>query len=596
MEPGFPLEVQAATPRSFLSLTSQADVDRAIAARSREVKRIEEEKRLLRHRRNALAPINMRLPPEVLSEIFLTLFRSHRHNLAAAVKFPVFPHAWMTVTFVCQYWRSVAFRTSRLWAHIIFTRADNRPDRIERISVWIARSGRLPLVIEQLELILSVTRVSYIPGPSIMALVMREAHRVKQLALAFGGPIVHLHKGSSFHSPVLNNITIVQVAEVAPESIALLRSSRWPQLGSVRFIESSSLLMRAFTRTTLTTLYVKRCNPALPVSEWLTILSRLPSLAELTLIHSVNLDESPARGPLVTMPALQYLYIEDAKTGLSSAQMLSRLAIPSTTRAHIAGAKPVKEADFSVILAQISAKATGKGVIGEPWVARICAADYVQDPNQVTLVIYATNRQQKLDTGSDIDDSKAGLSVTLALDPTTSIREQVIRTFYSHVAVSDVEGIVFGGPIKSRETFDMLLRPQMVRRLDASTHYLTGLRLVALLGMSTADGDAASFPYPKLSRLSLRLAGCPPAQTDDERTGRAHAFTRRLVDTLETRARHGLRLQHVSFTSMCGDDGTDAYEEDLVRLRALVGSLSILPRIKDAVSGCDSCIEVIDGN
>ncbi|KAI0350462.1 hypothetical protein OH77DRAFT_1364977, partial [Trametes cingulata] len=74
---------------------------------------------------NGMAPI-ARLPPELLSEVFLHLVRRAFEEIAASYyvssggsRF----YKWIAITHVCNAWRAVALNTPRLWGHIVLTRS-----------------------------------------------------------------------------------------------------------------------------------------------------------------------------------------------------------------------------------------------------------------------------------------------------------------------------------------------------------------------------------------------------------------------------------------------------------------------------------------
>lgn len=584
--------LQGSSAHWIMSLDGQAAVDDAIAARDREIARIEEVKRLLRNHRNALSPINNRLPPELLSEIFLSCFH------ATLDSFVVWPYRWISATHVCQHWRDIALRTPRLWSHIILTRSDNILGRSSRMREWIKRSGRLPLKIEQLEVFMEVQKISYTVGSEVLSLIMQEAHRAQQLSVTLGGPTIHssLDGNRTLSSPILDTVTVIQTSEVAPASLKLVRDSVWPSLASLKCIDVSTGLLQAFMRNTLTTLNVKCCKPPLAVAEWLPILGEMVSLVRLTLIHAVRSSEEPlGTRTVVRLPALQYLWIQDRNSGIDSAALLSRLAIPSKVRAHVAGDGPVSEAQAKCILADVASKAAGKGIIGEPWIARVCIADYLHERRQVTLILYPSNRPLHLDAGADADanmrDRQAGFSVTLTLDRDSLLREPIIRTFYSLISVSDVEGIIFGGHINQAETLELLMRPRRVCQLEAYTHFSTGIRLLRRLQVdSMSDDDTVSFPCPALSRLTLHIVAWTRRRSAPGADRRARAFIRLLADTFEKRAKHGLRLTHLTLTCTPYED-TAGCEHDFVRLRALVEHFSPDTSVQDRGDECEGCVD-----
>jgi F-box-like len=79
------------------------------------IKPLEDSIRVLKCRRNALAPIST-LPPEILTEIFSILSHSAYDNEKVGYL------AWLWVTHVCHNWREIALNHPRLWSHINFTK------------------------------------------------------------------------------------------------------------------------------------------------------------------------------------------------------------------------------------------------------------------------------------------------------------------------------------------------------------------------------------------------------------------------------------------------------------------------------------------
>ncbi|KAL0068401.1 hypothetical protein AAF712_004479 [Marasmius tenuissimus] len=102
--------------------------------------------------RALISPIR-RLPPEVLSEIFVHCLQDKDRNPTRSVT-----EAPLLLTFVCRRWREIALSTARLWRgiHIYFPSVTKRHEqrfkeiaerRSEGVKAWLSRSGSLPLSI-----------------------------------------------------------------------------------------------------------------------------------------------------------------------------------------------------------------------------------------------------------------------------------------------------------------------------------------------------------------------------------------------------------------------------------------------------------------
>lgn len=90
-----------------------------------------------RSNQNTKAPI-ARLPIETISEIFLLLqksqdSRSHREH----------PWSWMTISHICSHWRAIALSTQELWTVI----ETAKHATIEQTKAFLARSGTSQLVV-----------------------------------------------------------------------------------------------------------------------------------------------------------------------------------------------------------------------------------------------------------------------------------------------------------------------------------------------------------------------------------------------------------------------------------------------------------------
>ncbi|KIM54542.1 hypothetical protein SCLCIDRAFT_11272 [Scleroderma citrinum Foug A] len=76
-----------------------------------------------------------RLPPELLAAIFLECMRQYGSSSYSRSVPP-----WVNVSYVCQYWRSVALNYAKLWTHIVFVSS-------EWMDELLRRSKTAPLII-----------------------------------------------------------------------------------------------------------------------------------------------------------------------------------------------------------------------------------------------------------------------------------------------------------------------------------------------------------------------------------------------------------------------------------------------------------------
>lgn len=151
----------------------------------------------LKSRRNSLCRIS-RLPPEVISEVFLVF----AEQLQAQDRFKV-DFKWITVTHVCRLWRDIALQHGRLWGKIDTTRPD-------RTGAFIDRSKGAPLAVrESFTSSLADLPVTF-TGSSCR---YRELHLRTKGQL---GPNVLQILNSPIHVPILESL-VLEVSDEYPE-------------------------------------------------------------------------------------------------------------------------------------------------------------------------------------------------------------------------------------------------------------------------------------------------------------------------------------------------------------------------------------------
>ena len=152
----------------------------------------------LKSRRNSLCSVS-RLPPEVLSEVFLDL----AEQLQAQDRFKV-DFTWVTLAHVCRLWRHVALQHGRLWGKVDITKSD-------RTRVFVDRSNGAPLAIRQS---FTTSLAELPPAFTDSSYRYRELHlRAKEGQL---GPNVLQVLNSPAHAPVLESL-VLEVSDNYPE-------------------------------------------------------------------------------------------------------------------------------------------------------------------------------------------------------------------------------------------------------------------------------------------------------------------------------------------------------------------------------------------
>jgi len=139
----------------------QKTIDVARRRIDQEIEKMEGAIRALKSRRNSLAVIS-RLPPEILSKIFVCCAATYEH---AHLNID-----WVKVTHVSRHWRTVAIDCPRLWTTLVFA----RPRWVEEM---LKRSKMAPLVID--------ARPGHMHSKStkVVQLAMNHISRVRKLKL-----------------------------------------------------------------------------------------------------------------------------------------------------------------------------------------------------------------------------------------------------------------------------------------------------------------------------------------------------------------------------------------------------------------------------
>lgn len=152
----------------------------------------------LKSRRNSLCTVS-RLPPEVLSEVFLVM----AEQLQAQDRFRV-DFKWISIARVCRLWRHIALQHGRLWGKIDMTKPD-------RTGEFVDRSKGAPLAIRQ----------SFTGSLAELPTAFTDpSHRYRELHLHAKegqlGPNVLRVLNSPIHAPVLESL-VLEVSDNYPE-------------------------------------------------------------------------------------------------------------------------------------------------------------------------------------------------------------------------------------------------------------------------------------------------------------------------------------------------------------------------------------------
>ncbi|KAF5371006.1 hypothetical protein D9615_009993 [Tricholomella constricta] len=147
---------------TFTSHDPAADKTRRLI--DQEMQRLEDSIRVLKSRRNVLAPI-ARLPPEMLSKIFS--FR------AAESAESLNPLEWIRVSHDSRHWRAVALDCPSLWGSLVFTRPKWSEEMLKRSKMAsLVVKADLTCITPR---IFEAVRLALLHGPRIHELQLRAA-------------------------------------------------------------------------------------------------------------------------------------------------------------------------------------------------------------------------------------------------------------------------------------------------------------------------------------------------------------------------------------------------------------------------------------
>jgi hypothetical protein len=134
-----------------------------------EIKSLEESIRVLRSRRNALAPVSS-LPTEVLTTIFTLLHGPVASSPVTLLEKKSDHLSWIRVAHICRHWREITLNQPLFWSHIdftaftsvgeaeILTRANTVPLRLEaRVPIGLWNNTRFRAFQKQLQAHISHT-------------------------------------------------------------------------------------------------------------------------------------------------------------------------------------------------------------------------------------------------------------------------------------------------------------------------------------------------------------------------------------------------------------------------------------------------------
>lgn len=294
---------------SQLSLAHLDSMEKVDATRQDVAKLV----RRLHTLRNSLAPINARLPKEVLCEIFLHLTSSQdvsRDGLA---------HPFSEFN-TCRYWRDTALEYPRLWTDVPVGR------NLEWLNLLISRSKSAPLRITH-----HLPEDATIPE-AFYHTILNQLPRTHELDIRVPETL-----WSEFMAK-LPDASVLGILRLRVPSGLSSTVSAVP-LPRLRHLELHSLLLRDVRKliassSTLTKLVVRQTRKPQSVSAWIKALDNLPVLQELSLENVFKRQEDDAAPPPAAecshFPQLRRLALKEPWDGKTSAHFLRGVVFPAS--------------------------------------------------------------------------------------------------------------------------------------------------------------------------------------------------------------------------------------------------------------------------
>ena len=287
-----------------------------------------------------LLTINERLPPEIMSKIFIlsTTVKTHFEQ-------DISTSSTLTLIYVCRLWRNIANSTPALWTSLrIYIPSGHRTNQsIQDIQQWISRSGQLPLSIQvhhnrSLPITLSDPLVD-----DLINLINSYSHRWESLEITLVPELLSRFRDSSGGPSILKTLILTPAYAFEPQQHpfnigASLPSPTYVSLSST-YVWPLGIYWDGVTRFT---------GRHMGCSRALEILRLAPQLQELIL---VELREESPYDFLFSGPVLHsrletlhvYLSLEVPYQYLSmdlSYQLMDRITLPSLKHFNYSGRYP----------------------------------------------------------------------------------------------------------------------------------------------------------------------------------------------------------------------------------------------------------------
>ncbi|KIP06128.1 hypothetical protein PHLGIDRAFT_470858 [Phlebiopsis gigantea 11061_1 CR5-6] len=312
--------------------------------------------------RNATFNSMLRLPVDVIVEIFLQLANLHYPSDGRGT-FKGYPYRWLSIMHVCKAWRNTALRIPLLWSYIVWY---GIPARVEE---FLHRSGDCPLTIvpSQEECPQSFySPLRYGTSNTLNAAFIAEyAHRLREVRdIYLQTPHSNLSTTSKAMLPILHSLCASRRGVVGSYASTVV-ASHLAHL-TVEHVNLASLpSLRILIGPTLTTLRVwfRDNQGAIPSQEWANALKEAISLEELWIGGSLrfqpDIEMNLAPTCRVILPKLRKLDLapSTAESFRSCTDFLAHLACPPDVHVKLRSAENpnISREVFQLVSGRVSA-------------------------------------------------------------------------------------------------------------------------------------------------------------------------------------------------------------------------------------------------
>ncbi|EPS94408.1 hypothetical protein FOMPIDRAFT_1063211 [Fomitopsis schrenkii] len=534
---------------------------------------------------NALAPVS-RLPPEVLSEVFLQHVR-HCDD-------PVGPHyrrssgvpvgRWIRVTHVCTYWRETALECAMLWSHL---EAPACPDLLAELLV---RSKDVPL---SMALTFCATRQTHSghlePSEDTLLLALSALHRVKTLYVyarwdyrATDPVLQRLGSGA----PLLESLTIIGapnnsgLADLYSSISSLLSHPEARPLSTLVSVHShftwGKIPFDGLARLDIS----GTCNPSQSgTKSFLTALGHMPCLEELKLkgfftrnlraaMWSLPGSAIPSFPALIALPRLRRLWVHQ-EIAHTTTTFLNSLRTPSLSHLSVDAFPSGLKDDFLLFEAMAQKAATlGRFMTVSLWLHQLYTS------HETHFRAYRDVCQRTTDPKDDSTSVWLQRHVpVLEYHGRNNIPDTLPLTkFFQTLPVGYAQSLILGGQFPTSDEWLGLTRC-METVIELRLHHITGDASAPCNALSLRaqqdTGDArAPFVLPNLRTLTMdefNFEGCLPMSLAEHLTRGLVGIIPKLQACFARRAEEGQGIKILRILS-----AWELWIDDLERLREAV--------------------------